>query len=83
MLRDCLDYALNDPAAYPGVFDAMRKAFKFEGSRKLLEEISIVYAFRNKHVAHQEVELVDSAYAGKELARWVKILDMIRVAGSR
>lgn len=82
LLRDCLEYALADTANYPGVFESVRKAFRFEGSRKLLAEVSAAYTFRNKHVAHQEVELVDHSYAGKELARWIKVLDMIRAAGA-
>ncbi len=82
LLRNCLEYAFNDVANYPGVFESVRKAFRFEGSKKLREEVSIIYAFRNKHVAHQEVELTDSKYAAKELARWISGLSLILHAGT-
>ena len=71
LLRECLDYALNDVADYPGVFKAVRAAFKVEGSRKFRDEVLAIYEFRNKYVAHQEMELTDPAFAAKALARWI------------
>jgi type III restriction enzyme len=82
LLRDCLDYALNDTARFPGVLEAARNAFRFEGSRKLLAEIAAVYDFRNKYIAHQEVELSDPPLAAKELGRWVRLLDLMSTAAN-
>ncbi|QYU67278.1 site-specific DNA-methyltransferase [Leptolyngbya sp. 15MV] len=82
LLRDCLDYALNDSARYPGVFESVREAFRFQGSRKVLEEVNAIYDFRNKHVAHQEVELTDAKSAMVALARWIKGLRLLATTGT-
>lgn len=77
LLRDCLDFALNDNAKIGGVFDSVRQAFRYSGSRKVLEEVTAVYDFRNKHVAHQESPITDVKPAGLAMGRWIKALAMI------
>ncbi|MBL0871657.1 MAG: DEAD/DEAH box helicase family protein [Phycisphaerales bacterium] len=77
ILRDCLDYALNDSARFKGVFESIRDVFRFEGSRKVLEEVTAIYDFRNKYVAHQENELTDVKAAGLALARWIKGIGLL------
>lgn len=77
LLRDCLDYALNDSTRYDGVFHAVREAFRYEGSRKVLEEVNAIYDFRNKFVAHQEEALTNVAVASAALGRWIRCLAML------
>jgi type III restriction enzyme len=82
LLRDCLDYALNDNARLGGVFDSMRQAFRFAGSRKILEEVTAVYDFRNAHVAHQDREITDVKRAGAALGQWIRTLAKLSTAGT-
>lgn len=77
LLRDCIDFALNDKAKIGGVFDSVKQAFRYTGSRKVLEELSAVYDYRNKHVAHQESPVTDAKPAGLALGRWIKVLRML------
>lgn len=74
LLRDCLDYALNDNSRIGGVFEEIRAKFKFTGSRKILEELNTVYEFRNTHVAHQEREATDPRIAGAMMGQWIRLL---------
>ncbi len=83
LLRDCLDYALNDSARYTGVFESVREAFRFQGRKKVWEEVNAIYDFRNKYVAPQEVELTDAKAAGIALARWIKGLRLLATAGTQ
>lgn len=77
LLRDCLDFALNDNTKIGGVFDAIRQAFRFTGSRKVLEEVTAVYDFRNAHIAHQESPIADVKPASAALGRWIKTLALL------
>lgn len=77
LLRDCMDYALNDKAKFGGVFDSVKHAFLYTGSRKVLEELSAVYDYRNKHVAHQESPITEAKPAGLAMGRWIKTLRML------
>jgi type III restriction enzyme len=77
LLRDCLDFALNDKGEIGGVFDAVRISFAYSGSRKVLEEVSAVYDYRNSHIAHQESPIVESNPAGKNLGRWIRTLALL------
>ncbi|MCH7792422.1 MAG: DEAD/DEAH box helicase family protein [Planctomycetes bacterium] len=77
LLRDCLDYALNDNAKIGGVFDALKRAFKFSGGRKMLAEVNFVYDFRNVHVAHQESTISDARPAGAAMGRWIRLLGLL------
>lgn len=74
LLRSCLDYALNDSTQIDGVFKAVNTVFRFDGSRKLFEQISAVNEFRNTYVAHGEKELRDSKVAEQNLRGWVVTL---------
>jgi type III restriction enzyme len=80
LLRDCMDYALNDKAKIGGVFDSLRQAFLFTGSRKVLEELTAVYNYRNKHIAHQESPISEAKPAGAAMGRWIKTLAMLTAA---
>lgn len=78
LLRSCLDIALNDDQEIDGVFAAMREAFKFPGSDKLLVRISAINDFRNNYVAHTNKELTDRKLAEKNLKYWVETLRLLR-----
>lgn len=77
LLRDCLDYALNDSARFPGVFADVRAAFRFAGARKLLEAVSTIYEFRNTYVAHQDAPLTDPRVAGPALGEWIRLIPLL------
>lgn len=77
LLRECLDYALNDKAKIGGVFDSVKQAFLYTGSRKVLEEVSAVSDYRNKHVAHQETPITDAKPSGLAMGRWIRTLAML------
>ena len=77
LLRDCMDYALNDKAKIGGVFDSVKQAFLYAGSRKVLEELSAVYDYRNQHIAHQESAITEAKPAGLAMGRWIKTLRLL------
>jgi type III restriction enzyme len=77
LLRDCLDYALNDNSKIGGVYLAIKQTFLYAGSRKLLTELTAVYQYRNKHVAHQESPITEVKPAGVALGRWIKTLRLL------
>ncbi len=77
LLRDCLDFALNDKATVQGVLEAVRRVFSYEGAQKLLDELSWVYEFRNTHVAHQQAGLTHPEAARAALSRWIELLAML------
>ncbi len=74
MLRNCLDYALNDNSKLSGVFAALKSQFRFSGGRELLERVGTVNEFRNTRVAHQEKPLTDPAEARQALVLWIALL---------
>lgn len=74
LLRNCLDYALNDNQRVGGVFESVRNRFRFDGSRKLFELVHQVNEFRNTRIAHQEDQLTDPTLARREFRRWVELL---------
>jgi len=74
MLRDCLDFALNDNTKIGGVFAAIKEAFRFTGSRRVLDNITSVYDFRNTYIAHQDQELTDVRTAERGIKLWVDVL---------
>lgn len=71
LLRNCLDYAMNDKAKLGGVFDAMRQTFKVQGALDLLDKVTKINDFRNTYVAHQEKDLTDADLAEKALKDWI------------
>lgn len=81
LLRNCLDHALNDRYKPGGVFDSIRVAFKFTGSRKLLESVQALNDFRNTRVAHQEQPVSDAKQARSQLIRWIAGLAELWNAG--
>ncbi|HUE73473.1 MAG TPA: DEAD/DEAH box helicase family protein [Pirellulaceae bacterium] len=72
LLRNCLDYALNDKVKIAGVFESTRNAFRFDGSRKLLDDVQAINDFRNTRVAHQEKPLEKADEAKAALVRWIQ-----------
>lgn len=77
LLRNCLDYALNDSTKLGGTFDAVKTRFQVKGGREVLDRVQHVYDFRNNYVAHQEKELTDQKVAEKNLRTWVECLQML------
>ena len=77
LLRNCLDYAMNDKTKLGGVFDDVRKSFKIQGALDLLDRVTKINDFRNTYVAHQEKELNDAALAEKNLKAWIEGLAAI------
>ncbi len=72
LLRNCLDYALNDTTKLDGVFEALKNTFRFAGGRELLSLVQSVNDFRNTRVAHQETPLTDAGEAKKALIIWIQ-----------
>jgi type III restriction enzyme len=77
LLRNCLDFALNDNAKPGGVFEAVHDAFRFTGSRKLLEDVQTINDIRNTRVAHQEKALTNRVEGKQALLRWIEALARI------
>lgn len=71
LLRNCLDYALNDNTKITGVFEALKSEFRFTGGRDVLASVNSMNEFRNTRVAHQEQPLTDGKEARKSLVGWI------------
>lgn len=71
LLRNCLEFALNDSVVLTGVFDVAKAAFCFSGSRSALEHVQKINDFRNTRVAHQETPLTDLVEAKQALIEWL------------
>jgi type III restriction enzyme len=71
LLRDCMEYALNDNTKINGVFQAVKTKFKVTGGRDLLSTVARIYEFRNTRVAHQEKEITDPKEAEQHLIGWI------------
>jgi type III restriction enzyme len=81
LLRNCLDYALNDNTRLTGVFEAVKAELKFAGGRDLLDRVKTINEFRNTRVAHQEQPLTNPAEAKTALVVWVDGLNRLWQAG--
>lgn len=71
LLRNCLDFALNDKSKLGGVFEAVTTKFRVQGGRDLLALVENIYDFRNTVVAHQETQVTDPKRAERELKSWI------------
>ncbi len=80
LLRNCMDYALNDNNKIGGVFAAIKAKFQVKGGRDLLGTVTEINDFRNTYVAHQEKELTDAKLAEKHLHKWIQGLRTITTA---
>jgi type III restriction enzyme len=80
LLRDCMEYALNDNAKIEGVFEAVKAKFKVAGGREQLGTVTRIYDFRNTRVAHQEKEVTDPKEAKQHLVGWIKGLKALTEA---
>jgi len=78
LLRNCLDYALNDNTKLTGVFEAIKESCRFSGGRKLLDVIGKINDFRNTRIAHQEQPLTDHDESLAALKGWIEGLVMLR-----
>ena len=72
LLRDCMEFALNDNTKIDGVFVTVREKFKVTGARNLLAALTRIYEFRNTHVAHQEKEITNPKEARRHLIEWIE-----------
>jgi type III restriction enzyme len=81
LLRNCLDYSLNDKSRLTGVFDAAREAFRFQGARDVLDKVKFINEFRNTRVAHQEQPINDANDARSALIKWIEGLRGLGSAG--
>ncbi|MEO1698728.1 MAG: hypothetical protein AAFU73_15640 [Planctomycetota bacterium] len=77
LLRNCLDYALNNKTKLAGVFADVREALRMTGGRQLLAGLERVNDFRNTRVAHQEEVLDDAELAERELIHWIQTLSTL------
>lgn len=80
LLRDCMDYALNDKTRLDGVFEAIKAKFQVPGGRGMLATVIGIYDFRNTRVAHQERECTDHKEAQQHLVGWIKGLKALTEA---
>ena len=76
LLRNCLDYALDDHTKLTGVFEALKSELRFTGARKLLDTAAKINDFRNEYVAHQKDRLTDSTRAKQALVSWIEGLGL-------
>jgi type III restriction enzyme len=82
LLRDCMEYALNDNTRIDGVFQAVKAVFRMAGGRNLLAAVVRIYDFRNTSVAHQEKEVTDPKEAQQHLVGWIRGLKALVDAGN-
>ena len=82
LLRDCMEYALNDNTKIDGVFQVVKVKFKVAGAREMLATVTRIYEFRNTRVAHQEKEITDPKEAQQHLVGWIKGLKALTQAGA-
>jgi type III restriction enzyme len=80
LLRDCMEYALNDNTKIEGVFQTVKTKFKVAGGRDLLATIIRIYDFRNTRIAHQEKEITDPKEAERHLIGWINGLKALAEA---
>ncbi len=80
LLRNCMDYALDDNTKIDGVFQAVKTKFKVAGGREMFATVVRIYDFRNTRVAHQEKEVTDPKEAQQHLVGWIKGLKALTEA---
>jgi len=77
LLRNCLDYALNDSTQITGIFEAIKQTFNIKDANNLLTVVGNINEFRNMYVAHQDKELKDVNLAREQLGKWIAGLKYI------
>jgi len=70
LLEFCLKYCRQSHNV-GGVFEVVGKRFADLSDGALLDEVASIYEFRNKHVAHVNVELTDLDLAATGLQQWI------------
>jgi type III restriction enzyme len=80
LLRDCMEYALNDNTRVEAVFQAVKAKFKVAGGRDMLATIVRICDFRNTRVAHQEKDITDPREAQQHLVGWIRGLNALTEA---
>ena len=79
LLRNCIDYAMNDSTKIGGVFEGVREKFKFKGAMDLLTIVTKINDFRNTRIVHKDkdVTLTDSNLTKANLLIWIQGLKVI------
>jgi len=79
LLRNCIDYAMNDSTKIGGVFEGIKETFKVKGAMDLLTPVAKINEFRNTRVVHKQegLSLTDSNLAKSQLVIWVEGLKII------
>jgi len=79
LLRNCIDYAMNDNTKIGGVFEAVKAKFKVKGAMDLLTVVMKINEFRNTRVVHKEkgLPLTDSNLTKSQLLLWIQGLKTI------
>jgi type III restriction enzyme len=79
LLRNCIDYAMNDSTKLGGVFEAVRTKFKVKGAMDLLTVVAKSNDFRNTRVVHREKDLplTDANLTKSNLVLWITGLKTI------
>ena len=73
-LKFCLEYKTSPYEHAAGIFESIRKRFQDLRDFGLLKLVSEVYDFRNKYVAHQDIELNDIKLTREALKKWISLL---------
>jgi len=79
LLRNCIDYAMNDNTKIAGIFEAVKAKFKVKGAMDLLTIVVKINDFRNSRVVHKENDLpfTDVNLTKCQLVVWIKGLKTI------
>jgi len=81
-LKFALETGLKSNLSGP-VFDVLREALGHADDEHLLALLGPIYTFRNKFVAHFEIESVSKAVARDQLRAWVELLATLHRVHSR
>jgi type III restriction enzyme len=77
LLQWCLEYARQSRHESSGVFAVIRSKFADVARTDLLEDVTRIYEFRNRYVAHQDEQLTDARTAKAALGEWARGLHRI------
>ena len=73
----CLDYAEKATEPLGGIFASVRHRFSALTKSELPSQLQRIYEFRNKYIAHQDVELTDVDLTKAALKTWVEALQTL------
>jgi len=72
LLQWCLEYARQSKHDASGIFAAVKAKFAGVARTDLLEDVTRIYEFRNRYVAHQDEQLTDARMARAALSEWAR-----------